>query len=224
MLYGSLDSESGDYRKAREELLEAEIALMKQRESVAKLRRSLPPGPEMKTYALRAGRFLPDGSLQQTDTSLAGLFADGGKPLVLYQFMLGGAQKEPCSMCTMWTDGFNAIAAHLEQRVNFSIIAQAGLDEFASLARKRGWMNLALVSCEESTFKRDLNFADEGGGQYPGISVFTRAPDGSIRHFYSACAIQGEDVFRGLDLYTPVWSILDLTPPGREDWMPAVHY
>ena len=224
MLYGKLSSESGAYRRAREELLGAEVELMRQRERVAALRRKLPSGPKMEHYDFREVRFETDGSVRQTGTSLAALFADTGKPLVLYQFMLGGAQNEPCPMCTMWTDGFNGIAAHLQQRLNFAVVAQAGVDKITALAQKRGWRNLRLVSCEGSTFKRDTNFADDGGGQYPGISVFTLSADGSAHHFYSACAIMGEDIFRGLDLFTPVWNLLDLTPPGREDWMPGVSY
>ncbi|MFI7499222.1 hypothetical protein ACIBVL_12045 [Streptomyces sp. NPDC049687] len=29
---------------------------------------------------------------------------------------------------------------------------------------------------------------------------------------------------RGIDLLTPVWHLLDLTPHGRADWYPALDY
>ena len=66
-----------------------------------------------------------------------------------------------------------------------------------------------------SNFKTDLNFADATGNQYPGVSVFVRTSNGSLRHFYSGCAIMKDGEYRGLDLLTPLWNFLDLTPEGR---------
>jgi predicted dithiol-disulfide oxidoreductase (DUF899 family) len=35
----------------------------------------------------------------------------------------------------------------------------------------------------------------------------------------------GEGEYRGIDLLTPVWSLFDLTPAGRqEDWYPDTEY
>ena len=48
--------------------------------------------------------------------------------------------------------------------------------------------------------------------------------DGTLRHFYSASAIMEENEYRVLDLFTPVWNLLDLTPDGRGDWFPGVQY
>ena len=67
-------------------------------------------------------------------------------------------------------------------------------------------------------------FEDSGGRQFPGLSVIARGEDGSPRHIYSACAIMKEVEYRGLDLYTPVWNLLDLLPQGRGEWMPSVEY
>ena len=33
----------------------------------------------------------------------------------------------------------------------------------------------------------------------------------------------GERRERGIDLLTPVWYLLDLTPAGRGDWYPSLH-
>ena len=30
--------------------------------------------------------------------------------------------------------------------------------------------------------------------------------------------------FRGIDLLSPVWNLLDLTPEGRGDWEPSLAY
>ena len=32
------------------------------------------------------------------------------------------------------------------------------------------------------------------------------------------------DQFRGIDLLSPVWNLLDLTPKGRGDWEPSLAY
>jgi predicted dithiol-disulfide oxidoreductase (DUF899 family) len=57
------------------------------------------------------------------------------------------------------------------------------------------------------------------------VSVFTRDGDGSVRHFYSAHPRMSDEIDeRGIDLLSPVWHILDLTPQGRDDWDPALSY
>jgi len=224
MKYGEIANASGRYRKARAELLEAEIALRDQRERVAGLRRGLPLDTVVEDYLFREGPgdIGKDGPAR--DVPLSGLFEDPAKPLIVYQLMYGGAQKKPCPMCTMWIDGFNGIARHLLQQVNFAVAARAPIGELRHLARGRGWTNLRFISSSESSFKSDLRFEDVEGHQFPGLSVFTLGDDGSPRHFTSACAIMKEGEYRGLDLYTPVWSLLDLLPRGRGDWMPSVDY
>jgi len=52
---GPLSSESGNYRKARAELLEAEIALRDQCERVAALRRKLPIETKVEDYVFEEG-------------------------------------------------------------------------------------------------------------------------------------------------------------------------
>ena len=224
MLYGKLSNESESYQKARAELLAAEMALRDQRERVAQLRRALPADTGINDYVFHEG----PSDLQQdspiSEVTLSELFADPGKPLLLYQYMFGGAQKESCPMCAMWTDGFNAIAYHLKQRVNFAVVAQGEITDFRAWARRRHWNNLRLISSAGSSFKTDLSFQTDEEEQLPGVSVFLKADDGSLRHFYSAPAIMEENEYRGLDLLTPVWNFLDLTPEGRGDWLPGVQY
>ena len=64
---GRLEIESANYRKLRDELIEAEIALKDQRERVAALRRKLPLDTEFQDYR-GFGRLdkrwtLPDGPI-----------------------------------------------------------------------------------------------------------------------------------------------------------------
>jgi len=221
---GPLSSESEAYRKARAELLEAEIALRDQCERVAALRRNLPVEAGVEDYVLEEGPadLSQDGPF--TKVRLSGLFADVNKPLVVYQYMYGGAQKRPRPMCTLWIDGFNGVAHHLGQRVNFAVIAQIGIGELRAWGRERNWHRLRMVSSAGSNFKTDLHYQDADGSQHPGISVFVRSPDGTVKHFYSSSAVMKENVNRGIDLLSPVWNIFDLTPEGRGDWNAKLNY
>jgi predicted dithiol-disulfide oxidoreductase (DUF899 family) len=221
---GPLEKEGEAYQRARAELLEAEIALRDQCERVAALQRKLPVETEVEDYILEEGPAELEKAGPFTKVRLSGLFADVNKPLVVYQYMYGAAQKRPCPMCTLWIDGFNGVAHHLRQRVNFAVIAQVGLGELREWGRQRGWHRLRLVSSAGSNFKTDLQYEDPDGSQHPGISVFVRSPDGSVKHFYSSCAIMKEKINRGIDLLSPVWNIFDLTPEGRGDWDAKLNY
>ena len=90
----------------------------------------------------------------------------------------------------MWVDGFNGVANHLRQTMNFAIIAQAGIRELREWAGERSWNALRLVSSEGTGFKSFLNFQDSEGKQWPGLSVFKKAQDGTVKHFYSTSAGQ----------------------------------
>jgi hypothetical protein len=39
--------------------------------------------------------------------------------VVIYHFMYGKKQTNPCPMCTMWIDGYNGVGQHLAQNVDF---------------------------------------------------------------------------------------------------------
>jgi predicted dithiol-disulfide oxidoreductase (DUF899 family) len=91
--------------------------------------------------------------------------------------------------------------------------------------RARGWRNVRLLSCGASTFKYDLGSEDERGEQESTVSVFTRDQNGTVRHTYSAHPRMADDIDRrGIDLLTPVWHMLDLTPEGRGDWDAELSY
>jgi len=125
----------------------------------------------------------------------------------------------------MWVDGFNGVAHHLRQTINFAIIAQAEIGQLRRWGTERTWHALRLVSSHGSDFKSFLNFQDAEGKQWPGLSVFKRAPGGSVKHFYSASASMSDEVkLRGIDLLSPVWNLLDLTPDGRGQWDPRLSY
>ena len=221
-----LPNESEEYVKAREELRLAEVELIAQRERVAEQRRSLPLGPAVEDYVFLEGPSdLGAGDTPAREVRLSELFSAPDRPLVIYELMYGKAQTTPCPMCTMWIDGFNGVAPHIQRNVDFAIAAAASLGELRDHARRRGWHRLRLLSCAGNTFKYDLNSEEEKGGQQSAIAVFTKDAGGAIRHRYSGRPERSEELFeRGIDQLSPVWNILDLTPPGRGDWYPALEY
>ena len=226
MRHTRLANESADYLAQREQLRLAEIDLTYQRERVAELRRHLPQGATVQDYVFEEGpRDLDAGDAPVQTVRLSQLFSAPNRALVIYQLMYGKLQTTPCPMCTMWIDGFNGVAQHLAQNVDFVIAAAAEPAALRAHARNRGWRNLRLLSCGDSTFKYDLGSEDKEGNQDSTISVFTRDDSGAIRHFYSAHPRMAEEFDqRGIDLLSPVWNMLDLTPYGRDDWYAELTY
>ena len=226
MRHTRLANESADYLAQREQLRLAEIDLTYQRERVAELRRHLPEGATVQDYVFEEGpRDLDAGDAPVQTVRLSQLFSAPNRALVIYQLMYGKLQTTPCPMCTMWIDGFNGVAQHLAQNVDFVIAAAAEPAALRAHARNRGWRNLRLLSCGDSTFKYDLGSEDKEGNQDSTISVFTRDDSGAIRHFYSAHPRMAEEFDqRGIDLLSPVWNMLDLTPYGRDDWYAELTY
>jgi len=123
-------------------------------------------------------------------------------------------------MCTMWADGWAGVARHLAERVDFALVSGGPVSELAALAETRGWDNLRLLGAADSTFKVDIGGEDEHGHQSPFISVYG-LDGGRPRLSYSGGAHISGDHWRGVDLLSPVWHLLDLTPDGRGDWMPS---
>lgn len=218
--------ESVEYTTRRRALRDAEVALMRQREEVAALRRALPTDTAVEDYEFLEGpTSLSDGDGPTRRVRLTELFTSPDRPLVIYHLMYGKAQVTPCPMCTLWIDGFNGVAHHLAENVDFAIAAAADLAPLRAHARSRGWDRLRLLSCGQGSFKYDLGSEDSEGTQDSTVSVFTLASDGSPRHLYSAHPRMADDIDqRGIDLLSPVWHLLDLTRRGREDWFAALRY
>ncbi|MGW7817011.1 DUF899 family protein [Streptomyces puniciscabiei] len=221
-----LPGESAEYLAAREELRDAEIELMRHRERVAALRRALPQGAGVGDYVFLEGPAdLDAGDTPVREVGLSELFTGPGRPLIVYHFMYGKRQTNPCPMCTLWIDGFNGVAHHVARNADLVVVAAADPPTLRRHARARGWSRLRLLSAGDSTFKYDLGSEDEDGVQDSTVSVFTRDADGTVRHFYSAHPRMSEDIDqRGIDLLSPVWHLLDLTPAGRGDWFAGLDY
>ena len=218
--------ESDEYVSRREELRLAEVALIEQRERVAAIRRALPEGTVVDDYVFLEGpRDLDAGDGPVREVRLSELFTASDRPLIVYHLMYGKAQTTPCPMCTMWIDGFNGVAQHLEQNADLVIVAAADPTALRAHARQRGWDRLRLLSCGDNTFKFDLRSEDEDGSQDSTVSVFERDASGSVRHVYTAHPWISDDMReRGIDQLCPTWHLLDLTRQGRGDWYSQLSY
>ena len=212
--------ESPEYRKRRDALLEAEAALRDQREAVAELRRALPTNLVKQDYVFREGPADLEKDEPLRETKLSELFDDGHDELLLVHFMFDPSWEKGCPMCSMWADGYDAVARHVRERASFAVVAKQEIVPFRRYARSRGWQNLRLLSAHDSPFIGDFGMEDPEFGQKPGVSTFRREADGAVHHVQTLDAML-DGKFRGVDLLTPVYSLFDLLPSGRGDFMPS---
>jgi len=222
---GRFPNETPAYRKARDKLLKAEVALRRQVEEVAKLRRKLP-----------AGGALPEDFVFDEAAEVVGmkkvrlseLFAPGKDTLILYNYMYSLAMENPCPMCTSIIDSLDGAAQHVSQRANIAVVAKSPLPRLLTFARNRGWRNLRFLSSADNSYNRLYHGEDEAGHQWPMMNVFVKK-GGSVRHFWASelmftKAEKGQNQ-RHVDIIWPLWNLLDLTPEGRgRDWYPKIAY
>jgi predicted dithiol-disulfide oxidoreductase (DUF899 family) len=211
-------NESAEYRAARERLLVEEIALRRQHEQVAALRRALPAGgPVEGDY-----RFITEDG----PSGFAGLFGEQDT-LIIYSMMFGPERERPCPMCTNQMGPWDANAADIARKASLVVVARSPIERLTAWKRERGWRNLRMVSDANGNYSRDYFGILPDGSEIPALHIFTRR-DGTIRHFWAGemtdvTADPGQDP-RG-DTPAPLWQLLDLTPEGRApDWYPSLDY
>lgn len=227
-------NESAEYRRARNALLDEEIALRRQIERVAEHRRALPPGGQVpQDYAF-------DGI--EGRVHLSQLFAGGRHTLAIHSFMFGPERAKPCSGCVHFLDGLDGATQHILQRLNFVVVAKSPLPRLLDLARQRGWRHLRLLSCADNTYDRDYfgdstglskkmrvqqEFKDGEEWDMPILNVFTRKGE-TVDHFWGCELLYvppepGQE-YRHNDLLDPLWNMLDVTPEGRGDFDAKLRY
>lgn len=232
-------NESADYREARNALLDVEIALRRQTEAVAEMRRALPPGGEVREDYV----FERIGAHQRPETvKLSELFG-GHDTLLLYSYMFGPERDEPCPGCTHILDCIDGAARHVPQRAALYVAAASPIARLAAWAHDRGWNHLKLLSTAGNDYsahyygntaaltpqmRAERGYKDGENWDEPMLNVFVKE-GGAIRHFWgSELVFAPEDPgqhHRGLDFMDPVWELLDTTPQGRgKDFFPKVEY
>src|SRR5499426_4380236 len=136
-----------EWLAARLELLDAEKALTRHSDEVARQRQELPWVRIDKHY-----RFETD----EGSASLAGLFR-GRSQLLVYHFMFGPDYSAGCPACSAIADGFNGFASHLANHdVTLSAVSRAPLAKLLAYKRRLGW-TFPWASSLGSDFNFDFN-------------------------------------------------------------------
>src|SRR5919197_6767591 len=144
-------NESADYRKARNALLDEEIALRAHIEAVAAKRRALPAGgevPQDYVFDRIGGNSMPE------KVKMSELFGPHDT-LILYSFMYGPERELPCPGCTHLLDGLDGAARHVGFRAAFHVVAKSPIARLAAWAHERGWNHLSLLSTAGNSYDAD---------------------------------------------------------------------
>jgi predicted dithiol-disulfide oxidoreductase (DUF899 family) len=213
-----------EWLAARLELLEAEKALTRRSDEVARSRQELPWVQIDKDYRFETG---------EGTASLVDLFR-GRSQMLVYHFMLGPGWDEGCPTCSAIADGFAGSISHLERHdVAFVVVSRAPLDELVAYKRRMGW-DFRWVSSFGSSFNYDFhvtidptvapveyNYKDQvkleaenvawrdWSGEQPGMSAFALEGD-VVYHTYSTYE-------RGVDAIWGMYPWLDRAPLGRNE-------
>jgi predicted dithiol-disulfide oxidoreductase (DUF899 family) len=206
---------------ARKTLLAKEKELTKAYDELNRQLRELPWVKVEKNYVF-------DG--RNGKEKLADLFG-GRSQLIVNHFMLGPGWKEGCVGCSFGADQVEGALTHVLHRdVAYVAISRAPLPEIEAFKKRMGW-RFKWVSSFGSDFNYDYQVSfrkDEiAKGQVyynyemrefqseelQGTSVFYKDKAGDIFHTYSRYA-------RGGDPGIGVYSLLDITPKGRDETGP----
>src|SRR5712692_2635883 len=223
---------------ARLELLEAEKALTRRSDELARRRQELPWVRIDKEY-----RFATD----EGTASLADLFR-GRSQLLIYHFMFGPEYTAGCPSCSAIADGFDGSVVHLANHdVTLCAVSRAPLAKLQAYKRRMGW-SFPWASSFGSDFNYDFQVShtkeqwQSGAVEYnfrardfrlpegqesptiaasvgtdwptyrregPGVSAFA-LEDGVVYYTYSAYE-------RGFDVLWGMYQWLDRAPRGRNE-------
>lgn len=201
----------------RKRLLAREKELTHLRDQVARERRALPWVRIEKSYTFDT----PEGR-----RTLADLF-EGRRQLVVQHFMFAPGWEQGCQSCSFMADHTDGMNVHLAARdVTFVAVSRAPLAEIERFRRRMGW-KFRWVSSFGRDFNLDFHVSftpqqEKGQVQYnyglqpyegeelPGISVFYKDEAGEVFHTYSTYR-------RGVEAMMGTYSLLDLTPKGRDE-------
>jgi predicted dithiol-disulfide oxidoreductase (DUF899 family) len=196
-----------EWEGALEKLREREKAATRARDALAAERRRLPRVRIAKHYEFQG----PNGKV-----SLPDLF-EGRRQLLLYHFMFGPNRDAGCPGCSMVLDQICPLP-HLHARdTSFAAVSRAPIEQIEAYRKRMGW-EVPWVSSFASDFNFDFGRGpkepdpsqDQDGERF-GLSVFIQDGSEIYRTYFTS--------FRGVEALGPVWTLLDLTPLGRqEDW------
>jgi predicted dithiol-disulfide oxidoreductase (DUF899 family) len=229
---------------ARLQLLEAEKALTRRSDEVARQRQALPWVRLDKTY-----RFATDNG----SATLAELF-QGRSQLLDYHFMFGPDYTAGCPSCSAIADGFDPVVIHLANHdVTLMAISRAPLAKLQAYKRRMGW-TFPWASAADSDFTADFNVYFTEAQQREGLVEYNyqrggHAMDASdipepVKQFAATCGtdaptytrdrpglstfvLEDGEIYhtystyaRGLDGLWSMYQWLDRAPRGRNETGP----
>jgi len=163
-----------EWLAARLELLEAEKALTRRGDELARRRQELPWVRMDKEY-----RFETD----EGAASLADLFR-GRSQLLIYHFMFGPDYAAGCPSCSAIADGFNGSVVHLANHdVTLCAVSRAPLAKLQAYKRRMGW-SFPWASSSDSDFNYDFQVSvtdeqwESGAAEYNFRPSDFRLPEG----------------------------------------------
>jgi predicted dithiol-disulfide oxidoreductase (DUF899 family) len=196
-----------DWQAARDALLAKEKEATRARDALAAERRRLPRVHIDKDYVFEG----PEGKAWLLD-----LF-EGRRQLLLYHFMFGPNQDVGCDGCSLVLDQICHLA-HLHARdTSFAAVSRAPIAKIEAYRKRMGWTT-PWYSSFESDFNVDFGVGPETpqegvyqDGESFGLSAFIRHDDDVFRTYFTT--------HRGVEALGSVWTLLDVTPLGRqEEW------
>jgi predicted dithiol-disulfide oxidoreductase (DUF899 family) len=175
------------------------------RDALAAERRRLPRVRIEKDYSFEG----PGG-----EAALPDLF-EGRSQLLLYHFMFGPNQEAGCDGCSMVLDQLPHLA-HLHARdTSFAAVSRAPIAKIEAYRKRMGW-TVPWYSSFGSDFNVDFEVGPETpqpdayqDGEIFGLSAFLRDGDGVFRTYFTTQ--------RGVEALGTVWTLLDVTPLGRQE-------
>jgi predicted dithiol-disulfide oxidoreductase (DUF899 family) len=201
---------------ARKELLADEKTLTQQRDRINAKRRRLPMVRIEKDYVFEGSH----GKVRLLD-----LFEDR-RQLIIYHFMFDPAWDKGCSGCTGFVSALGDLTLLQERDTTLALISRAPFEKLDRYKAEQGWslpwfsswgsdFNYDFhVTLDESVTPVQYNFQNAENsaqmkGESHGLSVFFRL-DRELFHTYSTYA-------RGVESLTNSYSLLDVTPYGRQE-------
>ncbi len=207
----------------RKVLLQHEKELTKLEDKVNAERRRLPMVKIEKQY-----RF--EGPEPGESRSLTDLFA-GRTQLIVYHFMFDPEWEKGCPGCTGMVNELGDLSLLNERDTTYVLVSRAPLAKLKAHRESQGW-TIPWYSSFGSDFNYDFNATHDESkapvaynfqnkeelvarnygnlkGEDAALSVFFRLED-DVYHTYSAFA-------RGLESLTDSYSLLDVTPYGRQE-------
>ncbi|MBW4661225.1 MAG: DUF899 domain-containing protein [Drouetiella hepatica Uher 2000/2452] len=211
-----------EWLTARKTLLEQEKELTQHRDRINAERRRLPMVKLAKEYTFEGA----DGSIKLTD-----LFEERTQ-LIIYHFMFAPEWEKGCMGCTGYVNALGDLSTLNERDTTFVLVSRAPLLKLETYKTLKGWtvpwyssfgsdFNYDFhVTLDENIAPIEYNYQDKAEleerngpnvmqGESHGLSVFFRLGE-DVLHTYSTYA-------RGVESLTDTYSLLDMTPYGRQE-------